>query len=337
MKKTFFLSIFFLCSTLLFSQNNVPEELYGLWEAKDRYVFFEQNQDTKESQIVVVLKMFYGWYYDRASEPLTYKDLEPRTRNDATSKEAQHIYFTINNIPQIVSNNNSAYEIQLNYSKHQKNIVPLVIYEDKIFLDFFTKNLFYDENNNPIITANGFWRGNAKENGLLISEDYQRQNIPGFYVNDDKYFDIRFWKSTMEFEDKQVYLEYENQQYLVPKHLISQNTVYACVPGRRIKIRNVVKPFDFIQDDYYFNQDKTVMIPKQEPYLIKIADKKTVEDLMSMIKKANVRRKPPAPPLFPPKDLDWHWDLILEAQKYNPYVQKVRQHQAERGYFHNLD
>lgn len=336
MKKGFLSLIIFLFTSLIFAQNLIPESLYGLWEGKDRYVFFEENEETLEPQIVIILKTFYGWYYDRAAEPLSYADLEPRDRNDSNAREAEHIKLEVNDIDGSLQEDN-AWEIKLTYSKSDVAIIPVAVLDNKMYLDFLVKNLYYDEDGNPIITTNGAWRGNVHSKGLLISDQMEMENIPCYFVKDNQYFDVRYWKSTMDFDSQNAILEYNNESYYVPKHIYSAGNVYACVTGRRIKIRNVWPPFEFKESDYLFNEDKTVMIRDKEPYLIKIADKNTVKDLMDIVKQANSRRRPPEPPLFPPKDLDWHWDIILEAEKYNPYIQEVRRHQAERGYYHTVE
>ena len=61
--------IFFLING--YSQN-IPEEFYGIWESKDRYVFIEKNETEKANQIVIYLKTYYGWYVDRTVEPKEY-------------------------------------------------------------------------------------------------------------------------------------------------------------------------------------------------------------------------------------------------------------------------
>ena len=43
------------------------------------------------------------------------------------------------------------------------------------------------------------------------------------------------------------------------------------------------------------------MIKDSQPYLTKLTDKKTIEDLMQIIKEANSRRKPDPQPIFPVK------------------------------------
>ena len=51
-----FSTLFF--SSLLFSEI-LPSKLLGIWESKDRYIFFEQN-DEEEPQLVLILKTYYG-------------------------------------------------------------------------------------------------------------------------------------------------------------------------------------------------------------------------------------------------------------------------------------
>ena len=73
------------------------------------------------------------------------------------------------------------------------------------------------------------------------------------------------------------------------------------------------------------------MAKKDKEYLIKIVDKNDFEALMNIVKAANSRRKPDPPPLFPPKELDWHWDLIDYLEKDNTLVQQVRERQRAFG------
>lgn len=334
MKKSFFLIIFFIFVSSLFAQNKIPEQLYGLWEGKDRYVFIEENPDPEKApEIVVVLKLFYGWYYDRAAEPTEMAEAYSKARNDGTSREAQHITMEVNDIAGSLQEDN-AWEITLNYSKYDKAVIPVAIHDDKMYLNFLVKNLEYDEDGNPIITSNGVWRGNIVTEGLKISTQKEIENIPAYIVQDNKYYDVRYWKTDMDFSEEQAIYEYKNESYYVPKHILSGGNIYTCVTGRRLRVRNPQPSFYFSEDNYYFNEEKTLMIPKTEEYLVKVADKETIEDLINIVNKANSRRKPPQPPYFEDKNLDWHWDVIVELQKYDPYVQKVRQHQKERGITH---
>lgn len=351
MKKSFFLILVFIFSlSLVFSQTqnshvdddnlikkqniNLPKELCGLWEGKDRYIFIEENPlNPQEIQLVVVLKLFYGWYYDRAVEPEEVSNAYAKARNDGTAKKAQQIAMNISNISHNTHQNNS-YEVTLNYSKYDKAVIPLAIYDDKIYLDFFVKDLEYDKENNPIITNNGVWKGNIVSEGLKISMQKEVENIACYIVDNNKFYDVRYWKTDMSFSNELAIFEYDDDNYYVPRHIFSANNNYTCVTGRRLKVRNPQKAFIFNENNYFFNEEKTLMIPKQEEYLVKVADKNTIEELVQIVNKANSRRKPPYPPLFEDKNLDWHWDIIIELQKYDPYVQKVRQRQKERGVTH---
>ena len=79
--------------------------------------------------------------------------------------------------------------------------------------------------------------------------------------------------------------------------------------------------------------DSPFLILDKEPYLVRLADKKTFDDLIKIVKEANSRRKPEPAALFllhyPP--LDWHWDLIDALEKNNPYIQALRQRQKDFG------
>ena len=89
--------------------------------------------------------------------------------------------------------------------------------------------------------------------------------------------------------------------YLVPKHLFAEGTNYSSVNGRSKKIRNTQASFNIENQNIIYNKDKTVLILNDEPYLTKVTDKKTFEDLMQIIKEANARRKPDPEPIFPVK------------------------------------
>ena len=80
---------------------------------------------------------------------------------------------------------------------------------------------------------------------------------------------------------------------------------------------------------WQFNDNKTVMVRDKQPYLVKLADKSTFDDLMKIVKTQNRKRKPPRPPLFNDENLDFHWDLIFELERNNKYVQEVRKRERE--------
>lgn len=303
----------------------IPEQLYGIWEGKDRIIFFENDESTKEPQIVIILKEYYGWYYDRAVEPKSYSEKEKRTRNTGTTRNAENVY--IDDI--IIASNNSdslATTLKLKYSNHQFNEIPVCIINDNLYLNYMQKTEVEQNDNNIVI-----YKGVALSKGFLVSEQSIPENISGFIIDQNKLYDVRYWKSDMEFSDETALFKYENDEYQVPKHIFSAGNNYSCVSGRSKKIRNTVKPFEYKEDDYIFNNDKSVLILQKEPYLTKLTDKKTFEDLMLIVKQANARRKPDSDPLFPPQELDWHWDLIDRLEADNKIIQAVRERQRAFG------
>lgn len=313
----------------LFAQSTFPKELYGIWEGKDRFVFFEEVENQENPKLVVILKTYYGWYYDRAAEPESYKGFADRERNNSIPRKPEDISYKISEIYNWDSSQGTAWELELKYGKHEYTNVPLAIYDDCIYLNFFTKNLTFDEDKNPIITSQGFWQGNALSKGIKIASQVDKENIPGYIIDEDDLFDVRYWKSDMELSDASVTFTYGNKSFIIQKFIQSARNLYSCTTGRSKKVRNTMPPFKFSEDDFYFNDYKTIMIPKQEPYLKKIADKNTLADLIEIVNKNNARRLPPDPPRFPEKNLDYHWDLIVEFEKNYPMIQEVRKRQQE--------
>ncbi len=311
-------SVILLFLLIFYLSAEIPESLYGIWEGKDRIVFFENTQSEK-NEIVIILKEYYGWYYDRAVEPSAYADKEKRIRNTGTTRNAEHIGFSINKISN--TENTNAYEINLEFSKSQNTKIPVYIIKDNMFLNFYIQ-----DTTNP-----SFYRGNAVREGVKVSDYKIPQNISCLYINEDSYFDIRYWYTDMDYEKAYVKLNYQDKSYDVDKHIFSSGNNYSCVSGRSKKIRNVVDPFQFDDSTFNYQENKSVIIMDSEPYLTKIADKKTFEDLMEIVITANKRRKPDPAPIFPPDDLNWHWDIIDMLEANNQLIQEVRARQQTFG------
>ena len=108
--KRYFSGIFLFFS--MFIAVNVsgqtPPELYGIWKGDDRYVFFGD-----EGKISVILKEYYGWYYDRAAESPEDSETEHRNVNAASSPEAQHITAEYSRLQDDLN----AWEISMIYGK----------------------------------------------------------------------------------------------------------------------------------------------------------------------------------------------------------------------------
>lgn len=324
MKKIFVSLFCFLLFSFIFAET-LPSKLLGIWESKDRYVFFEQN-DQEDPQLVVILKTYYGWYLNRAAEPEDYSKKEARVRNTANARNAEHIY--IKNL-QLTETANSLYgSLDLAYSGWQKNTIPFLLIDGSIYLSYFEKDipLEIDDNKNW-----NFYRGIAPSKGFMISPQSLPENITGYIIDGEKLYDVRYWKTDMDFSTDYISFVYKDDTYQIPKHLRSCETNYSCVSGRSKKVRNTVKAFEYKADDYIFNDDASVFTKNEEPYLKELADKETFEELIKIVKDANSRRKPNPPALFPESDLDWHWDLIDLLESGNPIIQKVRERQRAFG------
>ena len=332
-KKHIILSLTFIFSTFLFAET-LPSKLLGIWEAKDRYVFFEQN-DEEEPEIVIVLKTYYGWYLDRAAEPASYAEKEARTRNIATPRNAEHIKLQNMNINETA---NSLYgSLDLVYSSWQKNQIPFLLLDNSIYLKYFVLDIreLNEESGSLTDSLNQnsykFYRGIAPSQGFMLSTQYLPKDITGYIIDGEKLYDVRYWQTDMDYSSDYITFTYKDDSYEIPKHLRSCETNYSCVSGRSKKVRNTVMPFVYKEDDFIFNDEKNVFTKKEEPYLKQLADKDTFEELIQIIKEANSRRKPEPPALFPESNLDWHWDLIDMLEKDNQLIQQVRARQKEFG------
>ena len=306
MKKGFLVVLLFALICPVFSQK-IPVVLQGIWEGKDRFVYFDNATDDENPEFVIILKEYYGWYYDRAAEPLEYKDSEPRTRNAATHKDPEVIPFTINEIENITD----AFQLSITYSKHYSNTTSFAIIDDKIYLNPYT--LISDGPSTPstgsgtVGTAEGLetavylYRGYQYSDGFIMNSQPVDENISLLIMLDDKFYDVRYWQTDMDYEATTVTFKYKDDVFQVPKHLYAEGTNYSSVNGRSKKIRNTQPAFQVANQNIIYNSDKTVLILNSEPYLTKLTDKKTFEELMQIIKEANARRKPDPEPIFPVK------------------------------------
>ncbi len=312
----------------------IPSKLLGIWEAIDRYVFFEQN-DQDNPEIVIILKEYYGWYYDRAAEPAAYAEKEERTRNISTPREALHI--KMDNFSFDETDNSLYGSLNLNYSRWQINTIPFLIIDDSLYLKYFILDDSSKASENytgSLAEENSdylFFRGIAPSQGFLLSPQSLPKDITGYIIDGEKLYDVRYWQTDMDYSTDYIDFVYKDDSYKIPKHLNSCGNNYSCVSGRSKKVRNTVKPFEYKEENFIFNDEKNVFTKNEEAYLKKLADKNTFEELMALVKETNSRRKPDPPALFPESNLDWHWDIIDMLEKDNALIQQVRERQQAFG------
>ena len=296
MKKGFLVVLYFALISSVFSQS-IPVPLQGIWEGKDRFVYFDNASDDENPEFVIILKEYYGWYYDRAAEPVEYSEKEPRTRNAATHKDPEVIPFTINELPGITD----AWQLSITYSKHYSNTTSFALIDDKIYVNMYTLMELDPENPSTSSGTAVLWRGYQHSNGFILNSQPADENISLLIMLDDKFYDIRYWQTDMDYETSFVTFKYKDDTFMVPKHLFAEGTNYSSVNGRSKKIRNTQPAFSTENQNIIYNNDKTVLILNDEPYLTRVTDKQTFEDLMQIVKEANARRKPDPEPIFPVK------------------------------------
>lgn len=293
MKKGFLVVLLFALIFPVFSLD-IPENLKGIWEGKDRFVFFENAADDENPQFVIVLKEYYDWYYDRAAEPASYSQKEARTLNSATHKNPEIIPFELKQIDDITE----AYQLTVTYSKHYSNTTSFAIIDDKIYLNMYTKYDQIDDELNKDITL---YRGYQHSDGFVLNSQPMDENISLLIMLKDKFYDVRYWQTDMDYESSLVTFKYQDDNFLVPKHLFAEGCNYSSVNGRSKKVRNTQPAFQIQNQKLFYNQDKTILILNEEAYLTKLTDKETLDYLFQIIKEANSRRKPDPEPIFPVK------------------------------------
>lgn len=316
-KKFFLFFLFFLAANTIFSE--IPEQLKGIWSGNDRIIFFGGNDE-----ISIILKEYYGWYYDRAVEPKEFSDIQMRKRNAATQKTAHDYKISFEHI----ENSENAWEMTIFIDEKTKSTIPIALINDKIYLDFLVKSdsPTEDTEKNPLI---GYWQGLNSENSIRISPRISKENIISWYITENGAYQLRFWSTKMSHEDSKAVFADNRTLYTINKQIFSAGTNYTCVSGKGSNIRNVEKyaefPFEYKMD----GSGKILALGK--PFLSRIEGKNSAENLMEIVSQANSRRKKNPSPLFPEKELDWHWNLINQLEKGNKMIEEVRERQRNFG------
>ena len=112
MKKSLCISLLIFFSLFSVFSSELPEQILGIWEGQDRYVFFEnvenpvdtenivnpENLAQNQNKIIVVFKTYYGWYLDRFAEPAEKSQIQKRDRNNATPKNPLQVEYSCNDL-----------------------------------------------------------------------------------------------------------------------------------------------------------------------------------------------------------------------------------------------
>lgn len=323
-----------------FDENNasseVPALLEGIWQGSDRLLMF-----SNKSEFAVVLRVFYQWYNDRAAEPASFSEIKSRDRNDATSTQNEDISVKYITIAENPSKTAGIYNFSVKYPHNKENyLIPVCVIDGKIYLDFLIKGSASDfssssssrgslssssSSENPESElSSGFYRAAssvASSSGILISQPVFKNEVVSYFVNGSDIYKIRYWLSGMEYSDiKASFTDDENgtKVFTVDKFLKIGSNLYQCTTGRSTKIRNIEKT-SRPKKKLTFDSDK-IFVALGEPYLAKVPDKTSAEDLLENVAENNKKRKPAPKPLFPVSEIDFHWKDISELEKYNPYT-----------------
>ena len=327
---------------LLASANGIspslPPLLAGLWQNNQRIVSFE-NLDSAS----VILKLFYGWYYDRAAEPgtqtfvdsimsttqldynysgasqqdfiarnsvtitdevLQYDSLPPRPKNDATSPQAQHLLVEFEPlIPE--TETSGAWNIWITYPDiKERHAIPVAVFDGKLYVNFYL---------GTSSSLSRFFQAASNTNGITISTPLQDKEVISYLVTGSRMYKIRYWQTDMEYDGAtEAVLSGEDGDYQVPKHLLIGGTVYTCVAGRRVDIRNVEEiPLDI--SGFTMSSDNRIIVQKSA--YLSLMDNNASE-LYQLIAEANSRKAPPPLPPIPLGDLDFHYAEIEDLRKY---------------------
>jgi len=316
-----------------------PALLEGIWTGGDRYVFFvpentAEKAAVKPTDIALILKTYYGWFYDRAAEPEAFASQSEQFLCTATTKEAERLTVTAENLlnrplrydadGNAVPYDSGAWELVVKYNgkKRYETRIPVAVIGNDLYLDFVLRNSSTDAITAGGTELDGYWQGVCRRESIRIAPYPRVSEIRSYYVSDDGMYVLRFWETTMPYTDDLASFDDTGKTFSVAKHIVSSASIFTCVTGRSNRIRNIVKtPLDF--GDYKLDETGMICV-FGKPYMTKVLGKNSAPGLMQIVAEANSRRKDPPHPLFPPRDLNWHWDLIALLEKDNTLVKEVR-------------
>ena len=290
-------------------EEEMPEELIGIWKSPDRYIFFGKNMDFS-----VILKMYYGWYYDVSSSTTLPDDFE-KDKNNASFHDTKDQKIVLRRLKKDIP----AWELSVLHEKNEESIIPLCVIQNKIYLDFLIKDFSQNEEESFF----GFFQGVSAKEQIRLSKQNEKENIFCYFITPSSIYSIRFWQTDMEYQkDALATFNDSKEIFKIKKHIQSCGKTYTCATGKRARIRNVEK-FTQIPNDFAVNSQKGI-IPIGKPVYEKEENPANIDELIQIVKEANKKRHPLPKCPFEKHEVDWHWSLIWELEKYNPVIKEVR-------------
>ncbi|WP_147612401.1 hypothetical protein [Treponema pectinovorum] len=297
---------------------DVPSSLQGVWQGRDRLILFSG----KESRFSCVLRVFYSWYNDRASEESSYSQISSRDRNNTTSSNPENIEISFKTFVETSSKNEGCYSLCVKYPSQKEMVyIPLAKIEDKIYLNFFLRQNYSLEDEAPI-NEKYFLLDMGTSSGITISPPVIKKELLCYFVDGSSVYSIRYWLCDVENTKEIANFSDDEKTFQVPKYIQTSGRLYTCTTGRSKKIRNVQKssslPYDFVVDK------ENKIYAYGNPYLVFVPGSKNQEQLQKIVEENNSKRHPPVRNIFPVNDIDFHWKEINELEKYNPYTWNKR-------------
>ena len=189
-KRIFVRALFSFVSFSLYAQlsstqpvsdvSRCPALIAGLWRGSDRYIYFDGGENAVDTSfpLSIVLKEYYGWYYDRAAEPSSVSSERSREKNAAQSSSAEQIFVTYENLLNVDYENCGAWDLIVKYPGEKESVhIPVAVIGNRLYLDF----AIHDSDDDNFF---GFYKRTGNVNGITISVPKKEKELDCLYFVD---------------------------------------------------------------------------------------------------------------------------------------------------------
>lgn len=287
------------------------KELSGVWENDSRFI------TVNEDSLDFVLKTFYGFYYDRAA---TLK------AELGTGESGETVL-----------------RVKYDSSKHMQPH-PIGVINDKLFLNFYCRGSSFPNEESVAATAArqinaaepnrsdngtdeitsplyGYWRACGNVDAIEIAEPTVKRELLCYYFTNTEAYLIRYWRADVPYEKVSALATDGAFSFTVDKLLTVGDTVYTCVTGRGITIRNLQKVPYYIEEnalilgstaakELFLSEDGSLM-SLSRPFVTKA----NIDDMDALIAEHNSRTHNPLLNPLAVFERETAWEKKLKALK----------------------
>lgn len=231
MRKNILATVFLFYNFIIFSQSASffdanYDFLNGIWENDRSVVEFYFNENNS-IQSEVVLKTFYGFYYDG----IFYPQKTEAGLNFARLHDGLYTQYWISR---------PAYR-------------------------FLADDV--DNTNETILAEGVLWLPATNKTEFSINDEPIQAELLAYYVDEQNIYAIRYWLAELDFSDEKAELTLVanrrnnegSQTVLVDKYIQIGDAVYTCATGLRKIIRNVTT-IDALPDNAIINDEATLLV-----------------------------------------------------------------------------